>query len=585
MQNISTDAFLARLACERARVISPFVLITQVGSFAVSEPLGIALTAPVISFNIISITLMAVLTLLLRRRRVPLRWAHHALAMVWWCPVGGTVISQSANGNHVLVLLVLVEIACIAVLLELRAAVASLVVLGVLYVPLVMRDAGLDTSVYLAALGTGAAFAMLMLVLMRRALVSAEVHRVAEAETATVLAQQLAQLETSEADRRQLQDQLVHAQRMEAIGTLAAGVAHDMNNALAAVTNYASLLLEDVPEPARDDVRQIIAQTTRAAELTRGLLAFSRRGQYRKQVVTFDDVLRDVVPLLERTLPKYITLSIELGGGDARVDGDRVQLGQTIINFAINASSAIEGSGTLTIRSDRVTLDTATAALHGLAAGRFVRVRVTDTGSGMDEATRRRVFEPFFTTKPMGKGTGLGLSVVWGILQAHDGAVGVESQLGEGSTFWILVPETSRDAQHTPIALASDAPTTATILVVDDDQAVREGSKRLLQRKGYRVLCADNGLNALQVFDANHAAIHLVILDMGMPVMGGAECFDQLRTRSQVPVLVATGYASDGEAQALTQRGASLIEKPYATEDLLREVGKLVCCATHLTDN
>ncbi|MEO8706818.1 MAG: response regulator, partial [Kofleriaceae bacterium] len=559
----ATQRFLARVAYERARVLAPLCLIGQVATFVVSEPMGIALTPPVIAFNVIAVTAMAILTAALWRRRLPVRWAHVALVLEWCCAVGGTLISQYYNGHHQLVLLVFIEIAMLTASLHLGLAIGALGVLGVLYVPLVVRDAGPDAAIYIATLATGALFALVVQTLIRRSLASAEDHRLVEAATSVELAHRLAELQTSEAERHRLQDQLIHSQRMEAVGTLAAGVAHDMNNVLAAITSYASLVVECAPALARPDLDQILTQASRGAELTRGLLAFSRRGQYRKQVVAFDQIVRDVVPLLERTLPKGITLVIELAADHACVDGDAVQLGQSIINFSINAADAMDGSGTLAIRTARV--------------GRDVRVSVTDTGSGMDDATRLRVFEPFFTTKSMGKGTGLGLSTVWGIAEAHAGAVGVDSKVGAGSTFWMTIPQTSQRPSTQPVVVVEEAePEPATVLIVDDEPAVREGCKRLLERKGHRVLCAENGAEGLRVFDEHAAAIGLVVLDMGMPVMNGAECFEQLRTRSQVPVLIATGYAIDLEAQSLITRGASLIEKPYASADLTARVARLL---------
>jgi CheY-like chemotaxis protein len=237
------------------------------------------------------------------------------------------------------------------------------------------------------------------------------------------------------------------------------------------------------------------------------------------------------------------------------------------------------GTGSLSIASDAVDLDEAAAAPLAVAPGRYARVRVTDSGTGMDEATRRRVFEPFFTTKPVGKGSGLGLSTVWGIAQAHRGAVTVESEPGRGATFAIYLPITDREPTVPAPAPAGTDETQAprgTVLLVDDEPAVRTGTARLLKRQGLDVLVATNGAEGLRVFDEHAPKIGLVILDMGMPVMGGAECFRRLRDRSAVPVLVITGYAVDVEAQSLVAQGASLLEKPVPAADLKREVLRLL---------
>ncbi len=246
------------------------------GKTTLARLLGETLKAELIA---LSVAVNTGLMLVLMRRRLPLRWAHVALVTLWWCPIGGTLISQYYNGQPQLALVVLVEIACIAAALDTWSAAISLAIAGALYAPMIIRDAGSDPAIYLTTLAAAAVFAIAVQILMRRSLVSGEVHRVTEARTAAQLARQLEELERSEQERQRLQDQLVHAQRMEAVGTLAAGVAHDMNNVLAAVTGYASLLLDQVSEPARTDLGQIITQAERGASLTRGLLASSRRGQ------------------------------------------------------------------------------------------------------------------------------------------------------------------------------------------------------------------------------------------------------------------------------------------------------------------
>jgi CheY-like chemotaxis protein len=371
---------------------------------------------------------------------------------------------------------------------------------------------------------------------------------------------------------------------MDAVGTLAAGLAHDMNNVLASIASFASLLEGEVDSPrGLADLEQIVAQSLRGAELTRGLLAFSRRGKYRKETIRIDDVVRDILPIVARTLPRSIELRDELAGGALCVEGDPVQLGQVLLNLSLNAAHAMDGRGTLAIAAGVVAIDGGAAARIGVVPGRYAQFQVTDTGVGMDEATRRRVFEPFFTTKPAGKGAGLGLSTVWGIVQSHQGAVAVESRPGHGSTFTFHLPVTSAaaPARTAPVVpQTTQIPTTGRVLIADDEPAVLAGTARIIERMGLLTVRASNGEEALERYRQHAGAIDLVVLDMGMPVMGGAECFHRLRESSQVPVLIATGYAADAEVQDIIARGAELIEKPYASGDLVAAVARLVRTGT-----
>jgi len=249
-----------------------------------------------------------------------------------------------------------------------------------------------------------------------------------------------------------------------------------------------------------------------------------------------------------------------------------------LINLSINAAHAMNGAGRLVIATDVVTLDGGAASALELAPERYARFRVTDTGIGMDEATRRRAFEPFFTTKPAGQGTGLGLSTVWGIVQSHHGAVSVESTPGVGSTFTVHLPLTAVTA---PVRAERTAKTihiqrVGLVLIADDEPAVRAGTARIVERMGLSAIQACNGDEALSLYLAQRAAIDLVILDMVMPVMGGAECFRKLREASQVPVLIATGYAIDADVQEMVANGAALIEKPFPSNDLVKQVARLL---------
>jgi signal transduction histidine kinase len=426
--------------------------------------------------------------------------------------------------------------------------------------PLVSNVAGVPPMMTIGAVLTAAAFALLIHLLMRAATVRAITLQLAEAETARTLANKLAETEA-------LQAQLLHAQRMEAVGTLAAGLAHDMNNVLGAVSNLGELLLQSARSDQRGDLGQIIAHAARGAELTRGLLAFSRRGQYRTRTIELERMLRDLLPLLRRMLPKSIVIREQLALRGACIDADPVQLAQVITNLALNAADAMNGTGMIEL--------TATIVDEGPPSR--VRLVIRDNGPGMDAETRLRAFEPFFTTKPLGKGTGLGLAVAWGIVQAHAGTIAIESELGQGAAFTIELPTTIARVAPEPVRPSSAHPVVRSmVLVVDDDRAVRETTSRLLTRLGLEVVVAENGEEALRVFRAHPDQIRLVVLDMGMPVMGGAECFLRLRTQSDVPVLIATGYADDEQVRDAVSAGAQIIEKPFSAAQLREQVTRLI---------
>ncbi|MCX5747362.1 MAG: ATP-binding protein [Proteobacteria bacterium] len=507
------QSVLAPVVRERARVLAPAVLAVLAFYLLGAGPLGFRPSALVFGIDWALFAILSLLSVAFAWRRIPTRWSHHASIAVLWCPLAATLATLASSQNAVLAILVALLVISTGVLLRTPLVIATIVITDAVAIPMLVSAPSGATLV--SALVTASCFALLIHVLMRRALIRVELLRLSEGETTRLLARRLGELEDANRERAALQDQLLHAQRMDAIGTLAAGVTHDMNNVLFSITNLAGLLLDDAGDPAaRDDLEEIIDQAARGATLTRGLLTFSRRGQYRKQVVALGDVIRDLIPLLRRTLPKSITIHEDLDLADACVDGDPIHLGQILINLGLNAADAITGEGHLVIAAQVI-------------AGRRVRLTVTDNGKGMDEATRLRIFDPFFTTKAIGQGTGLGLSTVYGIVHAHGGTIDVASQPG-------------------------------------------------LERMGLAVVTAGHGVDALAAIDDPETRFDLVILDMGMPVMGGAECFREIRKRSNVPILIATGYANEAEAQAIVAAGAILLEKPYPASDLQREVSRLL---------
>lgn len=559
---VQTDV-LAAIAFQRARVLSPFLFFAMVAWSIVIE----FTEHPTLMTSIVNHTtnLLVGSVMLLSRRSISPRWGHALCSLMWCSPVISTLVGAWIRPEPLYSVLIPLEMVGAAVLLDTRWVVGLMLGIQVFWIPISLRANAHDAALALMTALTAQVFALVMQIVMRRALL---LH----ATTANELKVQLA-------ERLRLEDKLLHAQRMEAVGTLAAGLAHDMNNVLGSITSLASLAAEDVTSPSvRSDLEQITAQSMRGAELTRGLLAFSRAGKYRKQALRIADVVHDVMPMLERTLPRSIAIQQHLNGGTECIEGDPVQLGQALINLSINAAHAMQNQGTMVIATDVVALDGGAASSLGLAPERYARFQVTDTGIGMDEATRRRVFEPFFTTKPAGQGTGLGLSTVWGIVQSHHGAVSVVSAPGVGSTFTIHLPLTAQPAQtrsERPVK-TKQIRRTGLVLIADDEPAVRAGTARIVERMGLSAIQACNGDEALALYLEKATAIDLVILDMVMPVMGGAECFRRLRQATQVPVLIATGYAVDADVQEMVAHGAALIEKPFPSNDLVTQVGKLL---------
>jgi signal transduction histidine kinase/CheY-like chemotaxis protein len=552
---VSGDSVLVSVVRERSRVLAPAALFAHTLILAALGPLGIAPPVPVYAFDVVMLACAGALSFFIVTRRVPARWVHVAAVALVGTATLSILASMYATNRQVYGLLLMLQIASLSTVFDTRASVSAILVVIGLGIPLEIRAGGPDTAVYIAATIAAGFGGTMVHVMSRRALLRAEHHRAEASDAAAKLTEQLAEL-------KKLQDQLLHSQRMESIGTLAAGIAHDMNNVLASIRNLGQLLIAEGAE-GRADVQQIITQTERGAALTRGLLAFSRRGQYRKVVLRLGDVMRSGVPLLERTLPKTIAVRTELAVDDLCVEADATQLEQVLVNLALNAKDAMRDAGTLTIRAERV--------------GGVASIVVSDTGCGMDAATRSRVFEPFFTTKTIGQGTGLGLSTVWGIVQSHGGTIEVESEPGHGATFTITLPLTTKQPTQPIVRMpVEQAPVRGTVLVADDEEPVRSTTRRLLERMGLQVVTAENGEDALARFAEHAKDIRLVVLDVGMPVMDGAECFRRLREQSEVPVLIATGYSDESQAHTLVSAGACILEKPFSSAQLKQEVLRLL---------
>ena len=385
-------------------------------------------------------------------------------------------------------------------------------------------------------------------------------------------------------EQHRLEAQLLQAQKMEAVGRLAGGIAHDFNNMLTAIKSYSQLALDELEEgaPVRDDVREIDHAADRAATLTRQLLAFSRQQVLRPRVLDLNETVRGLEGMLRRLLMEDVTLEVRLDPAVGRVEADPGQVEQVLMNLVVNARDAMPDGGQLTVGTSNAVVEEKNRIEYGssvFAPGRYVVLAVSDTGSGMDRETQAKIFDPFFTTKEQGKGTGLGLSTVYGIVKQSGGYIWVYSEPGQGTTFKVYLPRVDeRVAVASPVsvpAVAAPGATTAErILVVEDDDTVREVTRRILERAGYETIEAANGADALRLVEASGEGIALVISDLIMPEMRGTELALRLRERfPALKVLLVSGYTEDAVMRQRTfEMETAFLEKPFTPDALVRMV-------------
>jgi PAS domain S-box-containing protein len=397
----------------------------------------------------------------------------------------------------------------------------------------------------------------------------------------------------AERERREVQAQ--RAQRLESLGELAGGVAHDFNNLLAAIINFASFVDEEVSLAASErggerwhavhrDIEQVTRAAKRASQLTHQLLAFARREVVQPRVLNLNGVVAETEQLLRHTIGEHVVLATDLDPDLWSIVADPGRIEQVLVNLAVNARDAMIGGGILRIDTANITVDADadadTALAHpGVEPGRYVRLRVGDSGTGMDTETQRHAFEPFFSTKPKGEGTGLGLATVYGIITQAGGESTLYSEPGVGTTFSALLPATSsalsakRESEPTTTKSAGE-----TILVTEDEDAIREVARRILTRNGHTVLLAENGVRALELLDVFDGEIHLLLTDVVMPGMQGKELAEEARRhRPGLRVLYMSGYAQPILAsQGTLDTGVVLLEKPFTERSLLRRVREVL---------
>jgi two-component system cell cycle sensor histidine kinase/response regulator CckA len=383
--------------------------------------------------------------------------------------------------------------------------------------------------------------------------------------------------------RKSLEAQLLQAQKMEAVGRLAGGVAHDFNNLLTVILGSADLLLDSLgrDHPEREEAEEIRKAALRAADLTRQLLAFSRQQVLAPQVLDLNEVVANMDKILQRVIGEDIDLRTVPGRDLRAVRADRGQLEQVVMNLAVNARDAMPTGGNLTIETANIELDEAYAREHAtVKPGFYVMLAVSDTGVGMDAETRARIFEPFFTTKPKGKGTGLGLATVYGIVKQSGGYIWVYTELGRGTTFKIYLPrveDAAVPAQSGPASTGS-LRGTETLLVVEDQEEVRRLTHRVLVARGYTVLVAASGTEALEVAKAYPGPIHLLVTDVIMPAMSGREVGLLLApARPETKALYLSGYADESIVHhGVLEPGVAFLQKPFTAEALARKVREVL---------
>jgi signal transduction histidine kinase len=398
---------------------------------------------------------------------------------------------------------------------------------------------------------------------------------------AEAIVRDISQIKKALTEKTQLQENLRQSQKMESIGTLAGGIAHDFNNSLAGIVGGAYILQDDsLPaEQRREYVNLILKAAQRAGELTKKLLAFSRKTDKVTKPVDVTTIINDTITMLHRTIDKKIAIGSKFLAGNTWVMGDYTLLQNVFLNLGINAGHAMPDGGTLDFIVDTVVLteDYCRLSPFKITCGNYLKISVTDTGCGIPPEILSRIFEPFFTTKEPGKGTGLGLAAVYGTIQDHNGAIGVVSEVNRGTTFDIFLPLSEMPALQ-PLEEPPPPRGSGTILIIDDEEMIRTTLSVLLTRLGYKILTAENGHSGLSLYKTHCSEIRLVLLDMIMPTMAGRETFKVLQEIDPtLPIIVITGFSGEKDLQSLLGKGvAGVIHKPFRELELAQMIAKFL---------
>jgi signal transduction histidine kinase len=383
-----------------------------------------------------------------------------------------------------------------------------------------------------------------------------------------------------EKEEARIREELFQTQKMEAIGTLAGGIAHDFNNMLQGILGYASLLRMKISEddPIYKPLEVIERSAERAADLTKQLLGFARKGKYFEEQIDLNSVVDNVMKIITRTFDRAIEIKIDLDNKLWTTEGDEGQIEHVVLNLCINARDAMSAGGILRIETSNIEIREGDAIVSTVIPGKYAVLKVSDTGRGMDGETMKHIFEPFFTTKGIGKGTGMGLAMVYGVVKNHDGFITVDSEIGKGSTFTIYLPAVEKELEREVSEIKQVPYGRGTVLVVDDEVSIRDLSRDALEGLGYSVLEAADGKEAIEVYKAEKGKIALVILDLVMPRMGGKETFERLKEIDpDVKVLISSGYGIDPQTrEMLNNRAKGFIQKPYNITEIAEVIKDII---------
>jgi signal transduction histidine kinase/CheY-like chemotaxis protein len=386
-----------------------------------------------------------------------------------------------------------------------------------------------------------------------------------------------------EKEKEALKEQLFQTQKLEAIGTLAGGIAHDFNNMLQGILGYAAYLKMKVPadDPMYEPLTVIEHSAERAADLTKKLLGFARKGKYIIEPLNLNDVAENVITIITRTFDRKIKTETALNPGLWTVEGDKSQIEHVILNLCLNSRDAMPEGGTLRIETFNAEITKETKPHVYMKEGKYAVIKVIDTGAGMDEEIRKRIFEPFFTTKEVGKGTGMGLSMAYGVVKNHNGFIEVDSAPGKGSTFTIYLPATEKKAEKEASVSKPLHKGRGSILVIDDEEIIRNVARDILHELGYDALLASSGKEGVKIYADKKDVVGLVILDMIMPEMGGKETFKKLKEiNPDVKILISSGYSKGSHEEVILDAGeAGFIQKPYNINEIAEIIKEVLFTA------